>query len=101
MRDRVRPAAAKAGIEVNSIVMWPICAMDPFLEACQMIDDLQRLLQPLVGYVPQTYGDAIRAGWIEHGDCPPHEWDNRTSAGNARWMLERLLAPRSGGRLDG
>lgn len=55
------------------------------------IDDLQRLPQPLKGFVPQTYGDAIIAGWIKRGDCPPHEWDNRTSAANARWMLERLL----------
>jgi hypothetical protein len=53
------------------------------------MDDLQRLPQPLVGFIPQTYGDAIRAGWIKHGDCPSHEWDNRTSAGNARWLLER------------
>lgn len=53
------------------------------------IDDLQRLPQALVGFIPQTYGDAIRAGWIKHGDCPSHEWDNRTSAANARWMLER------------
>lgn len=52
-------------------------------------DDLQRLPQPLVGFIPQTYGDAIGQGWIQHGDCPSHEWDNRTSAGNARWMLER------------
>lgn len=55
------------------------------------VDDLQRLPQPLKGFVPQTYGDAIQAGWIKHGDCPSHEWDNRTSAANARWMLERLL----------
>lgn len=53
------------------------------------IDDLQRLPQPLKGFIPQTYGDAIMRGWIKHGDCPPHEWDNRTSAANARWMLER------------
>ena len=62
----------------------------------KQIDDLQRLPQPLKGFVPQTYGDAIRAGWIKHGDCPPHEWDNRTSAGNARWMLERLLTLANG-----
>ena len=45
-------------------------------------------------YVPGTYGEAVMQGWIEDGDCEPHEWDNRTSAGNARWMLERLLAER-------
>lgn len=56
-----------------------------------LADDLQRLPQPLKGFVPQTYGDAIQAGWIKHGDCQPHEWDNRTSAGNARWMLERFI----------
>jgi hypothetical protein len=53
------------------------------------IDDLERLPQPLVGFIPQTYGDAVMRGWIKHGDCPPHEWDNRTSAANARWLLER------------
>lgn len=62
-------------------------------------DDLQRLPQPLKGFIPQTYGDAIMRGWIKHGDCKPHEWDNRTSAANARWMLERagFQADRSGG----
>ena len=47
---------------------------------------------PLFGFVPQTYGDAIIAGWIKPEDCEGHEWDNRTSAENARWMLERFLA---------
>jgi hypothetical protein len=56
------------------------------------VEDLQRLPQPLQGFIPQTYGEAIEAGWIRHGECPSHEWDNRTSAGNARWMLERFLA---------
>jgi len=42
-------------------------------------------------FVPQTYGEAVSRGWIKDGDCEPHEWDNRTSAENARWMLERLL----------
>lgn len=55
------------------------------------IDELQRLPQPLKGFVPQTYGDAIIAGWIKHGDCLSYEWDNRTSSANARWMIERLL----------
>jgi hypothetical protein len=44
MRDRVRPAAEQVGIEVNSITMWPICAMDPFLEACQLIVRLRTAL---------------------------------------------------------
>lgn len=58
------------------------------------VDDMQRLPQPLRGFVPQTYGDAIQAGWIKHGDCSPHEWDNRTSAANARWVLKRLMTAR-------
>ena len=61
------------------------------------IDDLQRLPQPLKGFIPQTYGDAIMRGWIKHGDCPPHEWDNRTIAANARWMLERAGFKADGG----
>lgn len=67
----------------------------------RQVDDLQRLPQPLVGFIPQTYGDAIRAGWIKHGDCPPHEWDNRTSASNARWMIERAgFASQSGDKTE-
>lgn len=34
MAARVRAEAERVGIEVNSLIMWPICAMDPFLEAC-------------------------------------------------------------------
>ena len=51
----------------------------------------RRWMDCLRGYVPCTYGDAIKAGWIEYGNCEPHEWDNRTSAENARWMLEALI----------
>lgn len=54
-------------------------------------DFSQRWLDVLRQFVPCTYGDAIVAKWIKHGDCESHEWDNRTSAENARWMLERLL----------
>ena len=46
----------------------------------------------LRGWVPQTYGDALAERWIEVGDCEPHEWDNRTSAENAKWMIEKLRA---------
>ena len=34
MAVRVRAEAERVGVEVNSLIMWPICAMDPFLEAC-------------------------------------------------------------------
>mgnify|MGYP000526435949 CR=1 FL=1 len=41
--------------------------------------------------VPQTYGEAV-ALW---GDtvvcCRSHEWDNRTTWENTRWLLNRLL----------
>jgi hypothetical protein len=44
MRQQVRIAAEKVGIEVNSTIMWPICAMDPFIEACARLDRAEKLL---------------------------------------------------------
>lgn len=41
MGARVRVEAERVGIEVNSITMWPICAMDPFLEACGRLAPLE------------------------------------------------------------
>lgn len=46
---------------------------------------------PLYEYVPQTAGDAVIQGWIQPGEIEGYEWDNRTTAENARWMLEKLL----------
>lgn len=47
MRARVRPAAERVGIEVNSIIMWPMCAMSPFIEACERLERIRRAFQAL------------------------------------------------------
>lgn len=47
MRSRLRPAAERARIEINSTVMWPMCAMSPFLEACERLERIRRAFQAL------------------------------------------------------
>lgn len=50
---------------------------------------LQAREGPLAG-IPQHYQDALaRWPWIE---CRPEEWDNRTSAENAVWLIARAMA---------
>jgi len=40
--------------------------------------------------VPQTYGEAIMLyPWLK---CESHEWDNRTTAENAIWLIKELQA---------
>lgn len=47
----------------------------------------------LFSIIPQTYGEAVVAGWIPDIDqIPGHEWDNRTTEENAAWVIERLRA---------
>lgn len=49
--------------------------------------DSQAILMPAV---PQTFGEAV-ALWGEATiNCEGHEWDNRTTAENAAWLILRL-----------
>lgn len=48
MAVRVREVAEVACIEVNSTIMWPICAMDPFIEACVIVDKLEKALNSVL-----------------------------------------------------
>jgi len=42
----------------------------------------RRTLMPVV---PQTYAEALAVyPWL---DCPPHEWDNRSTPENAMWLI--------------
>lgn len=42
----------------------------------------------LVKIIPQTFGEAILIfPWIK---CEPHEWDNRTTEENLRWIINQL-----------
>lgn len=54
MRSRLRPAAERAGIEINSTVMWPMCAMSPFIEACDRIVDLRNAVIHARNYILAT-----------------------------------------------
>ena len=40
--------------------------------------------------VPQTYGEAVLEYGTDVITCEPHEWDNRTTRENARYLLGRL-----------
>lgn len=61
-------------------------------EVERLRQEAARCPNPLCGWVPQTYGEAQIQGWIKASDCEGHDWDNRTTAENAKWMLERLFA---------
>ncbi len=47
------------------------------------------VVNDLMPAVPQTYGEAV-GEWGELIDCQPHEWDNRTTQENGRYLLGRL-----------
>lgn len=56
------------------------------------VADLITRRECIRNFVPQTYGDAILAGWLQHGDVENHEWDNRTSEENAVWVVQWLFS---------
>jgi predicted RNase H-like nuclease (RuvC/YqgF family) len=58
------------------------------------LDSLYALVRELIALIPDTYGEAVQSGTIEHGECENHEWDNRTRAENAVWLIARRTAER-------
>jgi hypothetical protein len=58
-------------------------------------DKLAADLARFTAAVPQTYGEAVARWGGAVVDCPGHEWDNRTTAENAAWLLDRLDADRA------
>jgi len=47
-------------------------------------------VETLMPVVPQTYGEAVvMYPWLK---CESHEWDNRTTAENAVWLIRHLEA---------
>ena len=56
-------------------------------------EELERLQAIVAKLVPQTYGEAIMLyPWLW---CQSHEWDNRTTAENAAWLVGILSTPGS------
>ena len=64
-------------------------AMD-FEDAYRQIEGFMLKCRVLLGgLLPDTYGDAI---WLmDFPKCEPHEWDNRTSEENRRWLFKYWL----------
>lgn len=46
-------------------------------------------LNSLREVVPQTYGEAVKM-YPFVADYPSHEWDNRTTLENAKWLIMML-----------
>lgn len=54
-------------------------------------DKLKSLLHQLV---PQTAVEALLIWGIAVINCPPHEYDNRTTVENAEWITQRIKEER-------
>lgn len=49
-------------------------------------------MNPPPDMVPQTYGEAVAIWGTAVIDCPGHEWDNRTTAENRDWLVQRVAS---------
>ena len=58
------------------------------------VADMRKLLGDLLEVIPDTYGEAQMAGIIDPGECEGHEWDNRTRAENAVWLIRQRTQQR-------